>query len=86
MQAVTWSRWKLIHNRKFDLQMLFNLDEDPGESRTVNEDNPEILQKLAAILAKWSDDVERKSRGVKVSAPEFSPEEIERLRSLGYVQ
>jgi arylsulfatase len=86
IQSVTWDHWKLIHNRKFDIHMLFDLAEDPGEMSAVNENNPEILDNLKAALNLWSNELEQKSRGVKVSQPEFSPEQLEQLRSLGYVQ
>ena len=86
MQSVTWDHWKLIYNRKFDIPMLFNLAEDPGETLAVNEEHPEIFENLKAALDLWSDEIQQKSRGVEVSQPEFTPEQLEQLRSLGYVQ
>jgi arylsulfatase A-like enzyme len=86
MQSVTWDHWKLIYNRKFDIPMLFNLAEDPGETSAVNEEHPEIFENLKAALNLWSDEIQQKSQGVEVSQPEFTPEQLEQLRSLGYVQ
>ena len=71
--AVRSGDWKLIHNggRK-DRQptsgviyrakylkgtRLFNLAEDPGESRDLAKKNPEITQQLQRLYEEWSEEI-----------------------------
>ena len=71
--AVRSGDWKLIHNggrnsrqptsgvinREAYLQgtRLFNLAEDPGESRDLARQNPEITQRLQRLYEAWSEEI-----------------------------
>ena len=45
--------WKLIEFFEDDSIALFNITKDPGESRELSKDHPEIAQKLRAELEAW---------------------------------
>ena len=36
---------------------LFNLAEDPGESRDLSKQNPEITQRLQRLYEEWSEEI-----------------------------
>ena len=71
--AVRSGDWKLIHNggrknrqptsgviyREEYLKgtRLFNLAEDPGESRDLSKQNPEITQRLQRLYEEWSEEI-----------------------------
>lgn len=71
--AVRSGDWKLIHNGgKKDRQptsgvinrekylkgtRLFNLAEDPGESRDLAKKNPEVTKRLQKLYAEWSEEI-----------------------------
>ena len=69
---------------------LFNLNEDPGETKELSPENPIMLDHLKGVLTDSLQKIEsRQSEAGKVGAgesKELSTEEIERLRSLGYIQ
>jgi len=69
-------RFKLVRAPRPEL---YDLVEDPGETRNLAHEQPERLARLDAQLDAWGD-AATVSRSVSVSA-----EDRERLRSLGYV-
>ncbi len=77
--ALTAARWKLIRSSEGPLE-LFDLESDPGELRSVHDENPEVLERLSRILddllASTPDPLEQRS---------MSPEVRAALRALGYV-
>jgi len=78
--------WKLISETGTDYNRLFNLSEDKGESRDLSHAFPEKLHFLLDELASWRQ--RRKSPeefGVKVREAEFTPEQQDQLKSLGYL-
>jgi len=79
MQAAIFEGWKLI--RGSDERRLFFLPEDPGEERDLAESAPARLAWIEAAIEKWS-------QSVSVGAPVengLSAEDVEALKSLGYV-
>jgi arylsulfatase A-like enzyme len=48
-------RWKLIHYPHLGRWQLFDLQDDPGETRDLADDpeRAEILQELQSMLARW---------------------------------
>lgn len=75
-----WEKLIVENNRK---KLLFDLEADPGETRNLAELRPERVAALSALAESvWES-------GTAVKAPEIeselSPEVIERLRSLGYL-
>ena len=84
-RAVRLEDWKLITaDRNQKRVQLFNLRADPGEKRDCHQDEPETADRLSRVLESW-----QKQR-LEITTPKkpisLSPEEIEKLRSLGYAQ
>jgi arylsulfatase A-like enzyme len=86
--AVFDGRWKLVRNESpppgvAELQ-LFDRVADRRETTDLAEEHPEVVADLIRKLDRWGAWAE----GQKVKAEdtrEMSPEELERLRSLGYI-
>ena len=82
--------WKLIQNRErpqgWPELELFDHESDPLNLENVAEQKPEIVERLKEQLANWH----KAAIAARVSAEDdiegLSTEDIERLRSLGYVQ
>ncbi len=87
LDAMYEGPWKLVYDRKTHRPLLYNLETDPGERRNVAQDHPKRLAKMREELDLW-----KKALGVgasKVSgqvAPTLTGEEMEKLRSLGYIR
>lgn len=82
-RSVTLGEWKLIwtpgqsDDTKYEL---YNIGDDPHETKNIIDDNPAQANKLIGLLKRWtelSDD--RKHRKI-------SDRDLKLLRSLGYVQ
>jgi arylsulfatase A-like enzyme len=54
-RMIRTDRWKLIHYPHLGRWQLFDLQEDPGETRDLAGDpqRAEILQELQSMLARW---------------------------------
>ena len=82
IHTVREPRWKLTvyPGLERDYLELYDLDRDPGETSNLAERHPERAQQLRAKLDAWLSDASA------VSTPaELSDEELDKLRSLGYV-
>lgn len=81
--------WKLIHHpRRPDggkEYELFDHREDPLNVRDVSSVHPETVERMAAALADWRRKVESERLKGDARLGDLSAEELERLRSLGYV-
>jgi arylsulfatase A-like enzyme len=78
--------WKLIRNLEGGTaDELYFLADDPGETTNLAAEQPEELERIGAILTTWEDELERAAIPDDAIAPELSEEEIERLKSLGYL-
>jgi len=86
-QSVIEKGWKLIYNHTRDTKELFNLMEDPAESRNLLMSNNKVLNKLNTTLTKWSDyiDSQKSQMCIEIKRPNFTPEQKEQLKSLGYL-
>jgi hypothetical protein len=60
---------------------LYELASDPGEQRNVYDEDSLIARDLSARLAAFT----KTGQKTTTAKPGLSPEEIERLRALGYV-
>jgi len=89
--AIVWEGWKLIHNTKRSGEHpefeLYDQKKDPLDHRNLAEENPEVVQRLSEQLAAWR----RQAMALRLEADAqategMSAEELERLRSLGYIQ
>ena len=87
--AVVLDGWKLVKNLnppegRSELELYSHVD-DPLNLDDVAADNPDIVERLATEIDTW----QRRALAHKVeeeSLDEISPEELSRLRSLGYVR
>ena len=76
--SVRRGRYKLVHEAASDRSALYDLGSDPGEQADVSAEEPGIAALLAAKLRARHEGQEPGS-GV-----EIAPEDLERLRALGY--
>jgi hypothetical protein len=87
--AVVDGRWKLVWNTsRPDLKPeyeLFDHRQDPLDLNDVAPQHPEVVERLADYLVKWRDAALAARVDAETAAEELSPEEIETLRSLGYI-
>lgn len=83
--ALVNGRWKLIVLHDLDRVELYDREADPDETRDVAARHPERVRELTAQLEAWRAWVEASAHG---EAPEeaLDPEQLERLRELGYVE
>jgi arylsulfatase A-like enzyme len=73
--------WKLILGPEEGTRQLFDVARDPRERRDVAAEEPERAAELERRIADW-----RAQHTREETAPEaISPEDLERLRALGYV-
>jgi arylsulfatase A-like enzyme len=73
---------KYIHSSKGESE-LYNLDDDPGETRNLIDDFPAVARRLEERLEAY-----KSARGQSeeiVEQPALTPEEIKKLKALGYV-
>ena len=89
--AIVTDGWKLIHNVKkpddFPEYELFDHNKDPLNLKDVAGENPEVVERLSQQLEQWHERAlaaRLPSDGEATSA--MSVEELERLRSLGYIR
>ena len=69
--AIRKGNWKLIHYLDDDSRLLFNLEEDIGETRSLTDQSPEKATELFNLLEAWREDVKAE---FPVTNPEFDPE------------
>jgi arylsulfatase A-like enzyme len=89
--AIVWEGWKLIHNYERPPYRpeyeLFHHDEDPWSLHDVAAEHPEKVEELAELLESWRRWVDSEQLPTDAELTQgVSGEELERLRSLGYVQ
>lgn len=78
--------WKLIEETSRGRPLLFNLAADPGETLSLDGDNPRIIEGLRARLTAWRKDNQALYERIRPEdTTPLDPETEERLRSLGYV-
>jgi arylsulfatase A-like enzyme len=89
--AIVDANWKLIHNVKrppakpeFEL---FDFYKDPLDQRNLAADNPDVVARLAKVLEAWHSMATRaRLKSDAETTKGLSREQLDRLRSLGYVQ
>ncbi|HJO22358.1 MAG TPA: sulfatase, partial [Myxococcota bacterium] len=77
-------RWphKLVLDVTTGATQLFDLVDDPGETRDLSAENPAVRDQL---LVKLHATVEAPAHGRPAQPTEFPPDTLERLRELGYL-
>ena len=84
VRAVIWKNFKLVYDLKADRYRLFDLLQDPKESRDVQKEHQASTDRLRDELRRWM-----RKEEAKAPSPadvEMTDVEKERLRSLGYLQ
>ena len=89
--AIVEGGWKLIHHTtrpqggpEFEL---FDFAKDPLDQANVAESHPEIVQRLAKLLAGWRQmTANARLKPDAESTKSLTQEQLQRLRSLGYVR
>ncbi len=89
--SIIEGEWKLVRNveRPEDVPEfeLYHHPSDPLDQKNVASENPEVVERLARQLEAWHKwALERKLPEGGEAVEGMSSEELERLRSLGYVQ
>jgi hypothetical protein len=89
--SIVMDGWKLVQNinppEGFPEYELYNHVDDPVNHRNVADAHPEIVQRLAEEVAarrKWAE--ARRLPSDEDATEGLSPEELSRLRSLGYIR
>ena len=93
LRSIEDARWKLLHvpNERYQRQMqgmeyeLYEVRSDPMETRNIVSEHPHLVELMKTLLAArvTSPDPTSTEPG---RLPSYSPEEIENLRSLGYIR
>ena len=82
-RSVRQGRYKLIYESKGGTHALYDLEADPAETVDVTEREPEIASRLSQVMtARYQDFRPEPETGSEVV---LDPEDLERLRALGYV-
>ena len=80
LQTIERDGYSLIWSCQGNTYELYDLRTDPGQLRNIAAREPEVVERLAAAMRDapryWTRSVTR----------DFSPEELERLRALGYLR
>ncbi len=74
--------WKYVDSPEIGLRELYDVHADPGELLNLVDERPEVAAELASRLESWLATTERR----ETTDAELSPERLEALRALGYVQ
>jgi arylsulfatase A-like enzyme len=88
--AIIEGRWKLIHNAvrapdkpEFEL---FDFYGDPLDRRDVARDHPEVVERLARALEAWKGKARAARLKAEADGAALGADQLERLRSLGYIR
>jgi arylsulfatase A-like enzyme len=81
--SVRTDDWKLIFDETRQRSFLYDVRSDPGETRDVAADKPEVAAVLLDRLNRWW--AETGGRDVDAAPSEASPDMRDRLKSLGYL-
>jgi len=85
-KALYSGNWKLLVNMKTDEQLLFNIAQDPGEQKNLADQEQSMLQAMLSILAQQMQTNQQLSTNFKSKYKNLTPEQIQRLKSLGYIK
>jgi arylsulfatase A-like enzyme len=83
VRAVVLGRYKLVERRPGGAE-LFDLEADPGESRDLAERHPEVVARLREAYERVETAATRYAESGRQT--QLTPEAVEKLRALGYIQ
>ncbi len=78
-------KWKLLADRASDYVELFDLDVDPNEKNNIAEQHPDVVRDLLARAKALFDENTARAGETGGTRRGVTPEELERLKTLGYV-
>jgi arylsulfatase A-like enzyme len=84
LRGVLRQGFKLIHDDEDGSERLFDLGADPGETRSVAGEHPELARELSALLERHAQVLS--SGGPAASEVEPTADEIQALKDLGYAE
>ena len=88
--SIVLDGWKLIHNTKSSSGKpefeLFDHTNDPLDLENVADEHPDVVEKLLAELQTWREAAQAAKLPPADSTEGLSDVELQRLRSLGYIQ
>lgn len=89
--AIQDGRYKLIQKKGEGGIELYDLVSDPNENTDISKTQPQLLSMMEEALASWEYQMEKLrqdywSGGDKAESNEVSPEVLERLQNLGYIE
>jgi len=86
-ESVVFEGWKYIRSTTTGLESLFQLRDDPRERRSLSLVLPDVTARARALLDEHTRAMEafREEHGIVNPTIELDAEEIERLRTLGYL-
>jgi len=86
-ESVTFEGWKFIRSTTTGREQLFNLVDDPSELHNVVLDQPAVAARARALLDTHAQNAVafRQSRGISNQSFQLDDEDIEMLRTLGYM-
>lgn len=88
--AVVYEGWKLVWNEKrpegAPEYELYDHRRDPYNQTNIAAAHPDVVQRLARLVQGWRQDaIAHRLKPDNAAGRDLSPEELERLRSLGYI-
>ena len=84
-KAIYLGQWTMKVDFQTGRHELYNLAEDAGERNDLADQLPEQLLALQILMERQLKENQRLSRGLEAQHVPLSAEQLERLRSLGYV-
>jgi arylsulfatase A-like enzyme len=78
--------WKVTLDQTAGSTVLYDLASDPGEERDVADENDEVFRRLRAKLLEMDYDLRMARTRFRVRTPKLSPQQVEKLKSLGYIR
>ena len=86
LEGLVQGRWKLIRRLDDSSLELYDLESDPGETRDVATEHPEVVDELGERLKKLVLRARERAGAFSISpAEELSEGQLEVLRGLGYI-
>ena len=83
--SIYWHPFKLIEDREGRVMQLFNLEKDPAEKLDLSKANPAALNKLRSQIKSYRASFSGKAKFL-TQQRQYSKQEVERLKTLGYLK
>ena len=84
--VVCKDQWKGIWNVEPATVELYDLREDPGEQHDLAAAQPDLATAIRETATAWLEECRARAGAVVPEQGELTPEQLERLRTIGYVK